>query len=266
MTRLQKSKSNLTIFTTCKSWRDEEVAIAQWNALKSWTLLTPRPEIIVYGNEFGSARMARDLGLVHRPSVETHRNGLPYVSALFELAQAEASTALMCYINADIIMVDGLAEAAQAALDWTRSANFMMVGRRFDAPALAGQPVRMDEGWRRRLIRFALSSGEWHNEAGLDWFMFRRGSMTNIPRFLVGCTAWDNWLLLSAGRRGFETIDATDAVFAIHQADTPGTETMLWRENRRLWEQENPEKREGTTAACKWRLDKAMNITDSRRE
>jgi hypothetical protein len=260
MTKLKRLRSNLTIFTTCKPWRGVEVATAQWNALKSWTLLSPRPEIVVYGDEFGSARMAAELGLVHKPSVHTQREGLPYVSALFETAQVEATTPLTCYINADIIMVRGLAEAARVAGEWARGRNFMMVGRRFDVPALAGQAVDMTGDWRDRLEQFAVASGELHGPEALDWFMFRRESVTDIPPLVMGCSAWDNWLLLAAARKGFETIDATDAVFAAHQADSVGRPTVWWQANRRLWEQEEPEHGEGTAAACGWRLDRAMNI------
>lgn len=259
MKRLQSIRSNLTLFTTCKPWNDSVIAADQYNALKSWTMLIPRPEIIVYGNEFGSGWVAAQLGLIHRPDVRRHRNGLPFVNSLFENAQADATSSVLCYVNADIVMVRGLTETARIVEDWARTRKFMVVGQRFDAPALGGKTINMNPGWQIKFEQFARASGELHNPAALDWFMFRRGSVTDVPEFVMACTAYDNWLLLSAARKKFRTIDATDAVFAVHQTDSPVIPNAIWDINRRLWRQENPQKGEGSIAGCNWVLSLAIN-------
>ncbi len=62
----------LTFFTTGKPYRGHD-AIIQRNALKSWTLLHPDVEVIVFGDEYGTAEICAELGLRHEPKVERLR-------------------------------------------------------------------------------------------------------------------------------------------------------------------------------------------------
>lgn len=258
-----KSQSSLTIFTTCKPWRGND-AIAQWNALQSWTLLQPRPDIIVYGDEYGTRRITTNLNISHHPGVKRPRIGPPYLDAMFRDAQADATTPLICYVNADIIMPRGLIETAEMADQWAGTDPFLVVGRRLDTPALAGQTVNFSFGWQANLERYANATGEEHGPAGLDWFLFRRKTMLELKPFIIGRGAWDNYLLLTAGRRGFKTIDATDAVLAVHQADSPTTPDAQWQHNKTLWEQEKAAHGEGTTDSCLWKVDAHLNVTTTK--
>ncbi|RKZ72925.1 MAG: hypothetical protein DRR16_33560, partial [Candidatus Parabeggiatoa sp. nov. 3] len=42
----------------------------QWNAIKSWTLLNPKPDIFLLGNAPGVTSIANELGLYHIPNVD----------------------------------------------------------------------------------------------------------------------------------------------------------------------------------------------------
>jgi len=256
-----KLKSNVTLFTTCKPWRGDDAA-AQWNAIKSWTLLHPRPTIVVFGDDYGSRRMTGELEVLHRPGVARHRNGPPYLHALFRDAQAMATTSLACYINADIILVRGFMEMVEAVHARFTIAPFMVVGQRWDVPTLTGQTLNFGARWQERLEQYARSTGALHGPAGLDWFLFRRGTVPDLAPYIVGKAAWDNYLLLTAGRKAFETVDATDAVLAVHQADSPQTPDALWYYNNNLWQTERPRHGEGTTDSCLWTMSANLNITE----
>ena len=52
----------LTMFTIPKAFRGD-FDIIQKNAIRSWTLLRPECEIILFGNEEGTAEMAGELEL-----------------------------------------------------------------------------------------------------------------------------------------------------------------------------------------------------------
>ena len=52
----------LTIFTTPKPFVGQ-AATQQRNAIVSWTLLRPRPEIVVFGDEEGAERICKELDL-----------------------------------------------------------------------------------------------------------------------------------------------------------------------------------------------------------
>ncbi len=59
----------LTLFSTPKPFRGHN-GIIQRNALKSWKLLHPDAEVILFGNEEGAEEICRELGLRYEPDVE----------------------------------------------------------------------------------------------------------------------------------------------------------------------------------------------------
>src|SRR2546423_8487781 len=94
----------LTIFSTPKPFRGH-LAITQRNAIISWTRLHADCEIILFGNEDGVADVADELGVRHEADVLRNEHNTPYVSHLFERAQAIAKHHLSCYVNCDIILL-----------------------------------------------------------------------------------------------------------------------------------------------------------------
>ena len=118
---------NLTLFTTPKPFIGE-AAIHQANAIESWTHIEPRPEIILYGDEPGVKELAERLGIIHHTGID-RLMGIPLLHSLFAQAQAEASNSRMVYLNADIMILDGLVEAVQRA-EVEVSALFLGICRR----------------------------------------------------------------------------------------------------------------------------------------
>lgn len=76
----------LTIFSCPKPFRGH-INIIQRNAIRSWTLLQARPEIILIGNEEGTAEVCKEFGLRHIPDVERNEYVVlaPYKSNLLKL-------------------------------------------------------------------------------------------------------------------------------------------------------------------------------------
>src|SRR5438067_1262389 len=94
----------LTIFSTPKPFRGH-VKITQYNALRSWTLLDPKIEIILFGDEEGAQEAAREFGLRHEPSVRRSEKGTKYLGYLFDRAQEVSRHDVLCYVNCDIILM-----------------------------------------------------------------------------------------------------------------------------------------------------------------
>jgi hypothetical protein len=76
----------LTLFTTAKAFTGHSEVI-QRNALKSWTLLHPGIEIILFGDEEGAAEICRELGLRHEPHVDRNEFGTKRIDYIFRRAQ-----------------------------------------------------------------------------------------------------------------------------------------------------------------------------------
>jgi hypothetical protein len=103
----------LTLFTTAKPFEGHS-GIIQRNALKSWKLLHSDVEVILFGDDPGSAEIARELGLRHEPFVERNSFGTKRLDYIFGRAQELARHDFLCYCNCDIILLPEFCQALEA--------------------------------------------------------------------------------------------------------------------------------------------------------
>ena len=203
----------LTLFAIPKNFRGH-IATIQRNAIASWTRLTPRPEILLFGNEEGAAEISRELGLRHISEVARNEFGTPLVGELFRQAEKLATTPLIGYVNSDIILTDDFI----SALDRVRPQyeKFMMVGRRWDVDWI--QPLDFSQpGWAQSMRANALRANVQRPGNYIDYFVYSRGLCNGLLPLAIGRFTWDNYILWYARSRGAELVDVSGAVVAIHQ-------------------------------------------------
>ena len=204
----------VTLFTTAKPFVGH-CAVIQRNALKSWTLLYPDVEVILFGDEDGAAETCRDLGIRHEPEVLRNGNGTKYLNYIFDRANEIARHKILCYSNCDIM----LASDFRVALEITARTytEFLMIGRRWDTNIT--EPWGFGQAnWDHQLRYLALLSGNQNGPNWVDYFCFSRdlyyGRM--LP-FLIGRNGWDPWLIWFARKSNVRLIDASRMVVAVHQ-------------------------------------------------
>ncbi|MFC1900287.1 hypothetical protein ACFLYN_01700 [Chloroflexota bacterium] len=217
----------LTIFTTTKPFTGLN-KIIQINAIRSWLLLRPECEIIIFGDEEGTAEAAAELGVKHVPDIECNEYGTPLVSSLFSSAQHNASYSTLCYINADIILLSDFLPAIQN-ID---KHKFLMVGQRWDLDI--DKLLEFDGSeWESRLRTKVKENGILHPKSGIDYFVYSKGLYDDMLPFAIGRTAWDNWLIFRARQLKAAVIDATEAVTIIHQnhdySHNTGGAAAVWK-------------------------------------
>jgi hypothetical protein len=203
----------LTFFTIPKPFRAPHICTIQRNAIGSWTRL-PGARVFLCGNDDGVAQVARELGVVHIPDVETNEFGTPLLDSVFAAVTATATTELVCYANADIIFTDDLI-AATARMN---APQFLMVGRRWNMAIV--DPIDFSQpDWQLALRTRVRAEGVRFGASGIDYFVFRRvgGGFDQLPPFAVGRPQWDNWMIYHARMSRIPVIDASDDVMAIHQ-------------------------------------------------
>lgn len=202
----------LTILSTPKAFRGL-FAVIQRNAIESWTKLSPRPEIILFGTDDGTAAICAELGLTHVPDVATTAEGTPLISDMFLQGQALATTPVVCWSNADVIYTDRLLDAARTVA--SRTVPAYVVGQRtdIDQPDL----LAFEPGWQDQLVARAQVDGERKPVNWIDYFLFTRGLFPELPPFAIGRPGYDPWLIWRAADLGADVIDATPYVVAIHQ-------------------------------------------------
>lgn len=203
----------LTFFTTAKPFVGHS-GIIQRNALKSWKLLHPEAEVLLFGDDEGAARIVEELGLIHEPHVEKNEYGTKRLDAMFARAQSIARHDLLCYINCDIVLMRDF----PAALARVRAAHsrFLMVGRRWDLNVTEVMKFEED-GWDEKLRGLAQEQGVQRGADCVDYFAFPRGFFREIPPLVVGRVWWDHWLVWKARREKGTVIDVSQIVTAIHQ-------------------------------------------------
>lgn len=201
----------LTLFSIPKSFEDH-VGVIQRNAIRSWTLLNPAPEIILLGDEKGTAEIAKELGLRHVSKVAVNQFGTPLIHDVFARAQSLARFDILCYVNTDIILLDDFASAVrEISLD-----RYLLIGRRWDLDVREKLDFHQPD-WEIRLRRQTKEQGILHAPTGIDFFVFRRGLYQDLPPFAVGRTIWDNWLIYRARSLKVHVVDATDRITVVHQ-------------------------------------------------
>lgn len=121
----------LTIFSTAKVFRGH-FGVIQRNALKSWTMLHPDVEVILFGDDEGAAETARELGIRHEPHIERDEFGTNRLDHMFSQAQAIARHDVLCYANCDILLMSDFPRAIGCVS--SKYSQFLMVGSCWDTP------------------------------------------------------------------------------------------------------------------------------------
>jgi hypothetical protein len=167
----------------------------------------------------------------HSPEIKRNEHGTPIFGDAFQTAGMWQENEfphhdLICEISADIILGGDFRFALEAIAD-------------IEKPFVIGQRLDIDPG-------AAPETAKLHDPAGIDYFIYRRGALGEIPPFAVGRTAYDNWLVWAAVEKwGLTVIDATHDITAVHvnhgypghdsKADFRATEEVS--ENRRLFKE-----------------------------
>jgi hypothetical protein len=206
------AKPALSLFACPKPFRDKHIGIIQSNAIRSWLRLTPKVEVILCGDEEGTAEFCRDHQLLHIPEIARSEFGTPLLSEIFRKAELAATSRLLAYVNADIILMQDFADAVRRP-PW---GSFLMVGRRWDMAVT--EPLDFeDPDWAMHLQRRLRSGVSLHAHTGIDYFVFSKGLFQDMPRFALGRTTFDNWLIWRARQARAPVIDATEVVACVHQ-------------------------------------------------
>jgi hypothetical protein len=204
----------LTLFALPKPF-EAHIGIIQRNAITSWTLLRPRPKIILFGDEPGTADIAAELGLCHVPQVARNKFGTPLLDDVFGKAEKLASTGTIAYINADIITLSDFAHIVSIVGGLDRDRPYLISGIRWNLKV--EEALSFGDGWEASVRARVKVSGKPDLPSALDYFVFSRRLYLQMPAFAVGRTAWDNWLMYYARASRATVVDASPAVMAIHQ-------------------------------------------------
>ena len=204
----------LTIFTIPKPFTGH-IGVIQRNAIRSWLNLVPECEIILFGDEPGIQEIAKEFGIIHVPDIRKTRYGTPFLDDVFFQAQQIAHHDVVCYCNAVIIFFNDIIDAVKKI----PLKEYLMMGERWDVDITT--PLNISrENWSEEFRTYAQEHHTLLDFMGMDYFIFPRGMLLNIPPFAVGRRGWDNWLIFHVRSKKIPVIDATPVVHVVHQNHT----------------------------------------------
>jgi hypothetical protein len=202
--------SYLTIFSIPKGFTDPHVSLIQRNALASWRALGPDVEVLVMGDDPGVSEAAREFGATHVGDPARNEFGTPLLDWAFREAAARGSGELLCYVNADILLLDDFLAAVRRL---PREA-YLAIGQRWNCDIRS--PIDFaSEG--DSLAAWARANGSLDAGSGSDYFVYPRTTDFALPPFAVGRPGWDNWMMGRTLELGLPLIDITESVTVIHQ-------------------------------------------------
>jgi len=203
-----------TIFGMPKSFANPHINVIQRNAIKSWTKLRPECEVILFGDDEGTAEIAQQFNIHYIPKVERNEFGTPLVSSLFNSAMEVSNSDVLAYVNSDMILMRDFASTLKRV---PLESSFMLVGLKWELDVR--ELIDFDAcDWEDQLRRRLTAIGKMDKEfGGSDYFVFRGGMWGEIPPLALGRYVWDNWLIYRAQALGAKVINATPVITAVHQ-------------------------------------------------
>ena len=189
------------------------IGTIQRNAIGSWLQLEPRPEIVLFGDEEGTAEVAKELGVTHVPEVDLNEHGTPMLPQLFRKVESMSSDNWICYINADILLVSDFMPGFKTVADSVDQC--LMVGwcTNLDQKELIDFS---DPQWEEKLMQFNAEKGTPRGNTS-DYFVYKKDMYPHYPPLVLGRAYFDIWVIYEARRLKIPVVDATKTVTAIHQ-------------------------------------------------
>jgi len=203
----------LTIFSIPKPF-EGHIGVIQRNAIESWINLKPRPKVILIGNETGINEICEEHDLINVANTKCNEQGTPYLNYAFAEACKNAANETVCYSNTDIIFNDKIIEAMQVVKEWKK--EFLIIGGRCNVDINYSMNFNKPD-WQEQLHVLAKTHGNYGTPHFIDYFIFPRNVIKEIPPFLVGRPFWDNWFIWNAINQGISVVDASDTILAVHQ-------------------------------------------------
>jgi hypothetical protein len=199
----------ITIFTIPKPFTGLS-DIIQRNAILSWQRLHGDSQILIFGDDPSVVKFAKDHNIQCISDFKSNNYGTPLLDGIWRAAHDNAENEYICYINTDIILFpDFVEKTTDVNLD-----SFFLAGRRWDVKI--DFLLEFDSDWILQCKELVHEKGVLHRDSGVDYFLFPKKCMPDMPPFAIGRGWWDNWLLFNFIKRSIPLIDGTE-IMTIHQ-------------------------------------------------
>ncbi len=190
----------ITLYTTCRAF-DDQFNVIQRNALYSWSLLSPKPEVLVFGMDHGTKEICKELDYQYITNIEYSSYGTPMLNSMMEQAERVASFPQLLLISSDIVLFQSVMTAAKAC------AERELCGTVRKQTQSNIQELDFSEGWEKLVIDGTIPASVTTG----DFFLYPKNFWPKIPPFIIGRGACDSWLYYAANKKKV-LLDLSEAV------------------------------------------------------
>lgn len=202
---------NLTLASVPMPFSGNKLTIThQHNAIQSWCMLNPRPEIILFGNDDGVGNVSKQYGVRHVPQIGKNELGDLSMRSIFRQIDKNSTTDWICYIDTDVILLDDFIPNFNYLVSLLPS--FVSCAGRWDANV----PEAIDftkEDWQRKVLDAVYKLGR----RGSDYCIYPRGFYHNMPDYSIGKGHWDGWRMGLPLTKGIPLVNIERSCKAVHQ-------------------------------------------------
>ena len=252
----------VTIFASPKDLgkqRDPWKQANQRRTFECWSRLAAR-STVVFTQDPATAEAARAQHLRVDAKFALHpQYGQPTYKALFDRAFAVGATDIVIYTNGDIFYTRSLLETvasvhSAATRMQTPPYKFMVVGQRVNLE-LTDQSFAWQTDWEAQVLDLAEQGVPFQADAE-DYFAISRAlwEEIHVPPFVVGGSAFDNWLVSRAIRTGHLIVDGSLTAVAVHinHGSLKGSHSEAKSKYNTELGRKNGGWAQGAVTDCKW--------------
>lgn len=218
----------LTILAVPKPFKGH-IATIQRNAIRSWIELRPKPQVILFANEEGTAEIAKELGVEHVPSILRNDHGTPLLDGVIGQGRRLSTNSMLCYVNADILLTSQFIHSVEVVSK--KLEKFLCVAKRINIEI--PEPIPFEVNWEANLTLDVQARGVMASEAYIDIFVFPASCYQNVPAFAVGRPWFDHWFIKTACDAHIPVVELTATAPLIHQnhdyGHVEGGMEAIWR-------------------------------------
>ncbi|KAJ8321514.1 hypothetical protein KUTeg_000935, partial [Tegillarca granosa] len=210
----------LTLFTTWIHVEDK-VNIHE-NTIKNWASFRPFIKPVLFSNDSRLIKLCRSSEWDVLPLNKVSKEGIPVLKNMFIEIISRYRSTFYGFANSDILFTSELIHTLHGVLTtslFDTAKPAMFIGQRKNVENMCDG---IGEKWKA--IDFISSkSGSLFHEAAQDYFITNKiFPWKDIPEVVIGRIAYDNWLVIHSSQKGYQIIDATKTLLAVHQTTKYG--------------------------------------------
>lgn len=209
----------LTLFTTW-DYHDHKPEVHE-NTVRNWLALGPAVEVVVFSASPEVKILCENIGCVYQPSQDLGGPGVPILKTMYLQVEKMFDSFFYAYANADILFEGNLVKTLERVLyNYNNTERaILIVGQRTNVMNVTrDEAVPIDA-----VTKIAVSRGTVFRTDAEDYFITSKAfNWKDIPSFIVGSPAYDNWLVAYSIQHSYMTIDATRSIIAVHQTTITG--------------------------------------------